>query len=448
MGRRDGFVLVQFALLVFALLAVAALTVDLGLARAARLAMQNAADGAALEGLSGRDLWLGDPLVSDPDGSELLRRFAASRRAAEVFSEDLDPETANQRIRLGAGGVLEAFDLPDIDLAGAGGIDLTTLGVYVPGGGGFALELNESNQVFGDLVAGVFVPSTSVVKEAADYERADFAPAEASQAAAAPAFLARLRRTRDVDGLDRIPGVSSSGPTSPLIFGRGAAIGPDPDGGYDPRRDGISVRATAVARARAALRLGDDPAGWGAFLALAATGPGGEPITLGLSFEAAAFEALSAAGPVAIELFADAADGTLRVAGSPVGRLVVLSAAAPRVAVVGEVPSAPSLPLIFGAPSAPQSPMVYGRIEELAIAGQSSVIAFAGLEWISAALVEGGAVFNLVPRAGAIVPSGAAAHPGALGLAQLSPEGAILALASARLGTTLLSALCAPTLAR
>jgi hypothetical protein len=73
------------------------------------------------------------------------------------------------------------------------------------------------------------------------------------------AFLVRLRRSNELqDFPDRTePNVASSGPSLPLVFGRGTMIhGDDPTSEYSVRRDGLTVRATAIAEVRPALHVG------------------------------------------------------------------------------------------------------------------------------------------------------------------------------------------------
>src|SRR5437660_12802944 len=85
---RPGTVLVLFVLLVFGLLALAGLTIDLGLALAARRQMQTAADSAALKGLRFRDqLPPGTPAGTDPNQA---RREAAQRMLAWAFDDNFD----------------------------------------------------------------------------------------------------------------------------------------------------------------------------------------------------------------------------------------------------------------------------------------------------------------------------------------------------------------------
>ncbi len=103
------------------------------------------------------------------------------------------------------------------------------------------------------MVVGNYHPNQSHL-EPDDYQRADFIPDSAGSA-----FLVRLRRTNDFAGLDNQPDVSSSGPALPLLFGRGTFIQGDPDNNpnnYNPRVHGITVRATAIADASPALRVG------------------------------------------------------------------------------------------------------------------------------------------------------------------------------------------------
>jgi hypothetical protein len=69
-------------------------------------------------------------------------------------------------------------------------------------------------------------------------------------------FLVRLRRTRNVDGLDDIPDVSTSSVPLPLLFGRGSMIQADPSSGFNVRAQGLTVRGTAIAQARPAMRVG------------------------------------------------------------------------------------------------------------------------------------------------------------------------------------------------
>lgn len=228
--------------MVFVIFAVAALSIDLGFVMLTRRQMQAAANTAALEGLRKRD----DPNVTDPEQREQQRRQAASAMAAAVFAPNLDPANPDSN-PLGAGPVLEL----------SGGIGPTNAfqtiqpghpPVYRP-----QLQLNLGNEQYGDMVAGTFVPVPA--NEDSGYNRSDFNPSSAG--AAADAFLVRLRRTNDLQGLDNVPGVSSHGPTLPLVFGRGSMLsGGDPDAAYSIRHHGLTVRATAIAGTRRAMSIG------------------------------------------------------------------------------------------------------------------------------------------------------------------------------------------------
>jgi hypothetical protein len=229
---QRGAVLVQVVLLLFGIMALAALVVDLGIATLARVAMQGAADAAALEGLRWRDA------LSDEE-----RRERASGFVALAFDNDLDPSADSRGT--GAGPVLRVE-------GGVGDGDaLGTLAMGEPAGYRPRLQLNLDNATAGDLVAGAWDPMATH-GEAPDYTRADFDPAGAPDA-----FLVRLRRTRNASGLDDQPAVASTGPTLPFLFGRaGPMRGGDPGAGYSPRHHGLTVRGTAIASARCALAVG------------------------------------------------------------------------------------------------------------------------------------------------------------------------------------------------
>ena len=69
--------------------------------------------------------------------------------------------------------------------------------------------------------------------------------------ASAPAFLVRMRRTNNPSGLDQESGsgISSSGPTLPILFGRGSMMARSGTGNQLSVTTGITVRATAIAAA-------------------------------------------------------------------------------------------------------------------------------------------------------------------------------------------------------
>ncbi|HWB14894.1 MAG TPA: Tad domain-containing protein [Vicinamibacterales bacterium] len=271
--------LVQIAFMLVALFGVAALTVDLGLARVTQSEMQTAADSAAIEGLRYRNI------SSDGFQSDCRRRVAAADMVRTTFQNTDDDR------RYGAGPVI-AIDGGVGPADAFTQIDLSDPHAYAPD-----LQINQTtNDGIGDLVSGTFTSSSAPgPEEDAGYARVDFAPAAAVDAGSsgfegcpspidhpelydnpAPdawpdsgvgpigvadhangAFLVRLRRTSNRDGLDDVPEVSSHGPALPLLFGRGSAIaGTDVDAGDSLRRDGLTIRATAIAGAMPALAVG------------------------------------------------------------------------------------------------------------------------------------------------------------------------------------------------
>ena len=276
--------LAQFALTAFVLFAMLSLLVDMGYARLAQVQMQNAADSAALEGMRKRDIGVFDPAagqtVDDPFASDCLRRTSAHRIVQYVFDDDFDA-TSGDAYQFGAGPIIDLTD----GVTNLHALQTVTGGrVYKP-----ALQLNQQNRVDGDMVSGRFVYSDDpAAPEDSAYARGDFvenpnAPQPPPDLAACPppddpppdpwplpgsgslttasdsAFLVRMRRStefRDLDG-QTDPGVASSGPAVPFVFGRATTIaGDDPSGAYSIRRDGVTVRATAIAGVRPALHVG------------------------------------------------------------------------------------------------------------------------------------------------------------------------------------------------
>jgi hypothetical protein len=122
------------------------------------------------------------------------------------------------------------------------------------------LELNvAANASSGDLVAGSYAPNASYpaasggsagpADEDANYNRRDFQSASASAGPAASSFLARMRRTNNLNGLDSNPGISSSGPPLPILFGNGSMMARSGGSGQLSVASGITARATAIAAA-------------------------------------------------------------------------------------------------------------------------------------------------------------------------------------------------------
>ena len=268
--RRAGNVLVLFALLTFVIFAVAALTIDMGMARLTQRQMQTATDSAAREGVRYRDeipAWILDPNSAlfqqiqqdiggnpaDPNNRDQVRRWLARNQINLTFANAIDPVTGNP-VQFGAG--------PDLQLSGGVGNanafqtltmpQTTDVTVYKPN-----VQLNLGNAQAGDLVAGNFIPAV-LPAEDATYARTDFTP----QATAGDSFLARLRRTQDTHGnnrnaIDNQAGISTSGKALPLLFGQGSLIaGADPTAGYSPRHHGITVRGTSIAQGLPARSVG------------------------------------------------------------------------------------------------------------------------------------------------------------------------------------------------
>ncbi|MDT3776846.1 Tad domain-containing protein [Nitrospira sp. MA-1] len=241
--------LVLFVLLVWGMLGIGSLVIDWGYVNLTRVQMQNVADAAAGEGLRLRDVAPEDPVASD-----LNRRVAVSQLAAWTYDDDFD--LTDDLLQFGAG--------PDMFLTG-GQTDLNAMQkldvppapVYKP-----VLQWNdEANARHGDMVSGTFGipdPGCSVEaprRECANYTRIDFVPAEVNASPTADAFLVRLRRSIKPEpfqgqaSVDNVPGVSSAGPTLPLVLGLGSPLQAQIDS-PGIRFTGITVRATAIADAR------------------------------------------------------------------------------------------------------------------------------------------------------------------------------------------------------
>lgn len=296
--------LAQIALVVFGLFGVLALVVDVGYARLSQAQMQQAADVAALEGLRLRDIGVIDSTgqaVNDGYASDCLRRASAHRLARLIFDDEVGRGAGGPGYQAGAG--------PVIDLTGGVGSLHALQLLSVPDAHAYdpLLQLNQQNVAYGDMVSGRFcysadpssseglpydTPETLVCGElqrgAGTYARNDFNPSvtppeppAALPTCPAPddlppdpwplsgadtlddpdhtAFLVRLRRSNELidEPGQTEPDVATSGPSLPLLFGRGTVIqGDDPEAGYSVRRDGLTVRATAIAAVRPALQVG------------------------------------------------------------------------------------------------------------------------------------------------------------------------------------------------
>jgi putative Flp pilus-assembly TadE/G-like protein len=297
-------VLVQIAILAFAMCGVLALVIDVGYLRLTQTEMQNAADTAALEGLRKRDIGVRNPItgqtVNDAFASDCIRRASANRLVRWTFDDDFDPTDGDADHQFGAGPVIDLTE-GATSLHALQTISVPEAHVYDPDP-----QLNQQNQVHGDMVSGRFCyttdpfPSEGGTYELQDivctepqrgsgsYARGDFNPNLTSPGpppglgeCPAPddvppnpwplpgtgslsgiddsAFLVRLRRSNEfVDNAGQVePAIASSGPALPLTFGKATTIfGDDPTSTYSIRRDGVTVRATAIAGVRPAMHVG------------------------------------------------------------------------------------------------------------------------------------------------------------------------------------------------
>lgn len=263
-------ILLQAALLAFGVCAAAALLVDFGFVMLSRVQMQNAVDAAAAEGAR--------------PGGDAAGRQRAKEMAEMAFG---NPAPRYAGVAFGAGPALDAD--PDSRLLSYDPDNLT----YRP-----ALKLNEANEPGGDMVRGEYLRGGAAVEEA-DYSRGDFVAGGTGDA-----FLVRMRRTnREVYAADDPS--RSAGPALPLLFGRGALIG-DSDG-PSLRRDGIAVRAAAIAEAR---RIQTVPA---------AADPGRRPGLLGIALTLASWESLGFGET--LQAYANPATGVVSASSSATGEL-------------------------------------------------------------------------------------------------------------------------------
>jgi hypothetical protein len=294
--------LVQFAFIVFAMFAVLSLVIDVGYVRLTQVQMQGAADAAAIEGLRKRDVGVpnaGGVVINDPFASDCQRRASANRLVHWTFDDDFDAANGDPDYQFGAGPTLDISG-GTTNLHALAAIGVPETHAYKPD-----LQLNQENAVYGDMVSGRFcytddpLPSedaayvetivcTEQQRAEGSYARNDFNPAETvpQPPASLPtcplpdevppspwplggtgsisntansAFLVRLRRSNELAGFSdqTEPTVASSGPALPLLFGRGTTIhGDSPASEYSIRRDGVTVRATAIAQVRPALHVG------------------------------------------------------------------------------------------------------------------------------------------------------------------------------------------------
>lgn len=251
MQRREGAIAVQFALLAFGFFAIAAAVIDMRLAMHAQQQMQVAADTAAVEALRQRDA----------PGAPAVLRDAARTAVEFTFDDDLDP-TNGDTLNCGAGPIVRLTGgRPESNALAQ--VSIAAEKVYDP-----VLQFNDVNKKHGDIVTGKYVTGTARAIESSDYSRNDFLPAAvADLTTPQESVLVRIRRTSESirpNPLDREPNVSSAGPTLPFLFGLGTSIhGANIAPGYNPRTEGLTVRATAIASARRAMLVSGPGPGFG-----------------------------------------------------------------------------------------------------------------------------------------------------------------------------------------
>ncbi len=260
-GER-GVVLLLVALLSFSFFAILAWVIDLGFARLSHVQMDVATSAAALEGLRFRD----EVTIPNPIERDFQRRSMASYLAGLPFDEDLyshDLSPYDDALQLGAGPVISMDDGFMGKVHAGRLVQPSPSPVYKPRSSEWtphsplALELNIANAPHGDLVTGNLSDAVRIPIENKIYLRNDFTPsAGVDEASHANAFLVRMRRTTDPLGIDRIPGASSSGPPIPFVFGMGTSIQMAHGEAYNPRIDGITVRATSIAQSQPVMTVG------------------------------------------------------------------------------------------------------------------------------------------------------------------------------------------------
>ena len=256
-AHRAGSVLVLMIPMLLVFFGFAALVIDLGLVRVTQARMTSATDAASLEALRWRDQLPPGAVGTNLDQN---RRAAAAALVATIFTGDQDagPQFDVQHQPGTSAADVDAFAVvtPATDTTGAyAGGYRPTVQLNMNGAGTAAV-----NDIRGDLVAGTYLADPAVSHQEGTvggtdqpYARADFTPDAAGTTPPGLSMLARLRRSRET----AVAGISSIGPTLPLLFGRGAAIGGAEAGSaYSVRRDGISVRATSIASAAPVVAVG------------------------------------------------------------------------------------------------------------------------------------------------------------------------------------------------
>lgn len=375
--------LVQFVLIVFALFGIMSMVIDMGSVRLTQIQMQNAADTASIEGLRFRNINLEDGFAAD-----CTRRIAAREIVRRTFADDIDPVTNQPRVLTGAGPII-AFDDDGVGDLNARQDITHQFAMYKPvlqlngpattGGGNFEYgDMVSGRFQYGDVVGGVFTARSSLEEPSYHRPGQDFTPdppppPEAPyggcpselpltnlpdpptsgpmlDAEAHKAFLVRLRRTNDFGGLDNVAAVSTAGPTLPLLFGRGTTIEAPQEGQlYSVRRDGITVRATSIANARPALRVGLPTAGMN----------GATPFVVDRAFYLSLNNG-DPSGPPPVTAHLDAATGQILDGSGSVVGLVVAEPDRVSIAVVGSRLPAPSMSVACDPSKTPEENTIGG----------------------------------------------------------------------------------------
>ncbi len=216
--------LAYFAMLLWVLVAIAALTVDLGLVRTSQRQMQSLTDQAAMEATYNLD--------QPADARAAAANAIIATAMNDTQSGDAQCFGAGPEATVAADGTSPAVLVNP-------SVNNPARQVYQP-----TLQTNAANDLDGDIVAGTYTPSaTTANPEAGGYTRPDFV----NDSTAPDSVLVRLRRSSAYSTPD---GVRSSGPPLPFLFAQGSmmnAVG---------KAQGVTVRATAIAAARPVLSAG------------------------------------------------------------------------------------------------------------------------------------------------------------------------------------------------
>ena len=268
------------AMLVIVILGTIGLVIELGIARVNRNRMQSAADSTALEVLRERDYLPPGGENFDPVSRDHSRRDRNRHVASWVFADEVLTDYGTQTEGPGSyikmssaygtsgnpmnrGLVVEevGYDIPILQTNYNGEPGNGSSGISDPGG---------------DIVAGHFKGHDDGVpvghggnpihrEDSDDYSRFDFEmPSSPEAAPFADSVLVRLRRTSPYGqegtspfSMDDVPGARSTGYTMPLLFGLGTTfLSKEPGDGYSVRHHGLALRATSIAQARPAVRIG------------------------------------------------------------------------------------------------------------------------------------------------------------------------------------------------